>query len=96
MDSQTRQRLTDLFYDLLPEAEAVELRGRIAADAELAEAFRAVQAEAGLFAEAARFAAPKIALRRPEKAAAPSWPCNPPARRRRRNDRRGLAPRIGW
>jgi hypothetical protein len=69
MDTQTRQRLLDLAYDLLPEAEAATLRARIAEDAELAEAFHGVQAEAALFAEAARFAAPKIALRPPEKAA---------------------------
>jgi len=36
MDAETRQRLLELVYDLLPEGEAAELRARIEADAETA------------------------------------------------------------
>jgi len=70
LDDPTRQRLLELVYDLLPEAEAAELRKQIETDAELAQAYSEAQAAARLFSAAARFPAPKIVLRRPEKAAA--------------------------
>ena len=54
MDAETRQRLLELVYDLLPEDEAAELRGRIEADAEMAAAYREAQETARLLAEAAR------------------------------------------
>ncbi len=54
MDAETRQRLLELVYDLLPEDEAAQLRGRIDADAEIAAAYRHAQETARLLAEAAR------------------------------------------
>jgi uncharacterized protein YfaS (alpha-2-macroglobulin family) len=54
MDAEIRQRLLELVYDLLPEDEAAELRGRIDADAEMAAAYREAQETARLLAEAAR------------------------------------------
>ena len=54
MDAEIRQRLLELVYDLLPEAEAAELRGRIDADAEMAAAYREAQETARLLTEAAR------------------------------------------
>ncbi len=54
MDAETRQRLLELVYDLLPEGEAAELRARIEADAEMAAAYREAQETARLLAEAAR------------------------------------------
>ena len=50
MDSETRQRLLELVYDLLPEGESAELRGRIQADAEMAAAYREAQETARLLA----------------------------------------------
>lgn len=66
MDSQTRQRLLELVYDLLPAAEAAELRRQVAADEEMARGYSEAQAAAKLLAEAARLPGPKIALQRPE------------------------------
>jgi alpha-2-macroglobulin-like protein len=54
MDSETRQRLLELAYELLPEDEAAELRRRIESDAEMAAAYRQAQETARLLAEAAR------------------------------------------
>ena len=62
VDPQTQQRLLELIYDLLPEAEAAELRSRIASDPTLAEAYAQAQSAAALFAEAARLQAPKVPL----------------------------------
>ena len=70
LDPQTQQRLLELIYDLLPEAEAAELRSRIASDATLAEAYAQAQSTAALFAEAARLQAPKVPLTTLKAAAA--------------------------
>ena len=67
MDSQTRQRLLELVYDLLPEAEAAELRRQIDADPQLARAYAEARDTASLLARAARLPAPKVELERPEE-----------------------------
>jgi alpha-2-macroglobulin-like protein len=54
MHAETRQRLLELVYDLLPDDEAAPLRGRIESDAEMAAAYREAQETARLLAEAAR------------------------------------------
>jgi uncharacterized protein YfaS (alpha-2-macroglobulin family) len=54
MDSETRQRLLELVYDLLPEDEAAELRKKIESDPEMAAAYRQAQETARLLGEAAR------------------------------------------
>jgi len=79
LDDATRQRLLELVYDLLPEAEAVELRKQIETDPQLAQAYSEAQAAAKLLGEAARFPAAKIVLRRPETAAATSADLPSPA-----------------
>ncbi|MHB8900975.1 MAG: hypothetical protein ACYC6Y_19685, partial [Thermoguttaceae bacterium] len=61
-------RLLELFFGLLPEEEAERMRGDIARDAVLAEELARVEAEANLMGEAARVAAPRISLGRPELA----------------------------
>ncbi|MBN2474670.1 MAG: hypothetical protein JXB62_08680 [Pirellulales bacterium] len=68
LDRQTQQRLLELVYDLLPAAEAAELRRRIEAEPELAQAHAAAKHTAELFAAAARLPSPKIELQRPEQA----------------------------
>jgi len=79
MDPETRQRLLELVYDLLPEAEAAELRQRIAADPELARAYAEAQRTAQLLADAARLPAPRIEWKRPAPAEKPvSTPSEPP------------------
>ncbi len=72
VDPHTEQKLLELIYDLLPEAESAELRSRIASDPALAEAYAQAQTAAGLFAEAARLHAPKLALTPPTTAAVPA------------------------
>jgi hypothetical protein len=66
MDSQTRQRLLELVYDLLPDAEAAELRRQIDADEEVARAYAEAQDTAKLLARAASLPAPKVKLEPPE------------------------------
>jgi len=82
MDSETRQRLLELVYDLLPEGEAADLRARIQSDAEMAAAYREAQETARLLAEAARLSSAGIQLgkageqeRRP--ASLPAAPTSP-------------------
>ena len=79
LDDSARQRLLELVYDLLPEAEAAGLRKQIEGDAQLAQAYSEAQAAAKLFGEAARFRVPQIVLRRPEEAAAASADLPSPA-----------------
>ncbi len=67
MDPETRQRLLELVYGLLPEAEAAELHSRIETDEELARAYADAQSTAGLFAEASKHKSPRIELKRPER-----------------------------
>ncbi len=66
LEPVTPQRLLELVYGLLPEDEAAELRGAIAADEQWAAAYARAQATAELLGRAARLSAPPIALRRPE------------------------------
>ncbi|HYW79735.1 MAG TPA: MG2 domain-containing protein, partial [Thermoguttaceae bacterium] len=68
VDPETRQRLLELVYDLLSDSESAELRRRIAAEPELAEAFAEAQRTAGLLTEAARLSVPKIAMKREKPA----------------------------
>jgi len=68
VDPETRQRLLELVYDLLSESESAELRRRIEAEPELAEAFAETQRTARLLTEAARLSVPKIALKREKPA----------------------------
>ena len=65
VDQETRRRLLELVYGLLPDDEAAELRGRIDSDPELARAHSEAVATSELFSEAARLELPKIALSRP-------------------------------
>ncbi len=67
MDSQTRQRLLELVYDLLPETDAAELRRQIDADPQLARAYAEARDTASLLARAARLPAPKVELKHPEE-----------------------------
>jgi hypothetical protein len=67
---EIRQQLLELVYGLLTDQEAVELRARIEADAELTQAYGEAMRAAGLFREAARRETPRIELQRPEKRAA--------------------------
>ena len=53
MDAETRQKLLELVYELLPAEEAAELRRKIALDAELARAYADAQETAHLLGEAA-------------------------------------------
>jgi len=69
VDADTRQRLLELVYDLLPEAEAAELRRRITAEPELARAYEQARQTAKLFGEAAKRPEGKISLRRPPPSA---------------------------
>jgi hypothetical protein len=64
VDPVTRQQLLELVYDLLAEAEAVELRARIESDAEVAAAYAEARRTAGVLADAARLEAPKVDYRR--------------------------------
>jgi len=66
VDADTHQRLLELIYDLLPEAEAAELRRRITAEPELARAYEQARQAANLLGEAAKRPEPKIPLRRPQ------------------------------
>ena len=54
MDSETRQRLLELVYDLLPDEEAADLRAKIQSDPDLSAAYRESQETARLLAAAAR------------------------------------------
>ncbi len=74
LDSTTRQQLLELVYDLLPEAEAAELRRRMQSDAELAQAFAEAQATASLAAQAARRKAPALDYRSLQKLATSDSP----------------------
>lgn len=58
--SPLHQRLLELHYDLLPEADAAELRRRIESDPAVATAMREVRRTADLLGEAARLDAPPI------------------------------------
>ncbi|NQU22661.1 MAG: hypothetical protein HQ567_15400, partial [Candidatus Nealsonbacteria bacterium] len=78
VDSPTRRRLLELVYDLLPPAEAAELRRRIDAEPELARAYEEARTTAGLFAEASRLPAEKLQLKRPEETmSTPTEPARP-------------------
>lgn len=65
VDSETRQRLWELLYELLTEEEAAALRARIENDPETAQAYAETQQQAGLVAEAARLDLPPLAFQRP-------------------------------
>lgn len=65
VDSETRQRLWELLYDLLTEEEAAKLRARIESDPETAQAYAEVHEQAKLIAEAARLELPPLDLHRP-------------------------------
>jgi alpha-2-macroglobulin-like protein len=90
MDSETRQRLLELVYDLLPEDEAAQLRGRIESEPEMAAAYRQAQETASLLAEAARlpsgvipavpFSKPDDAAKKPTLASSEPAAIQPPAR----------------
>jgi len=62
MDAETRQRLLELAYDLLPEAEAAELRRQIESDPNIAKAYGEAQETAKLLAEAARLPTTRIPM----------------------------------
>ncbi|MEE8452326.1 MAG: MG2 domain-containing protein, partial [Thermoguttaceae bacterium] len=93
VDPETRQRLLELVYDLLSQSESAQLRRRIEAEPELAEAFAETQRTARLLTEAARLSLPKIALKREKTATledtgtsahgAPKLPRKTPKRRER-------------
>ncbi|MHC4178641.1 MAG: MG2 domain-containing protein, partial [Planctomycetota bacterium] len=78
MDSQTRQRLLELVYDLLPDPEAAELRRQIDADEEVARAYAEAQDTANLLAQAARLSAPKVELKLPEQLMSTPTDSSPP------------------
>ena len=63
VDPETRRKLLELLYGLLPEDEAALLHGRIETDAGLAAAYAAAQQTAELLGNAARFKAPSIRRR---------------------------------
>ena len=69
LDPETRQRLLELYYDLLPEEEAAELRRRLEAEPELARAYAETEKFAGVLAQAARLEEPKLVLKRPDAGA---------------------------
>lgn len=79
MTPELRQQLLELHYDLLPEAEAAELRRRIESEPEMAAAYAEVQKTAAVFAKAARLTVPKVALKRPEPIAMSTLPETSPA-----------------
>lgn len=99
MDSQTRQRLLELVYDLLPEPEAAELRRQIDADEDLARGYAEAQDTAKLLARAARRAAPNIELEVPAQPASTPADLSSPQQMRNRSEgavgRRGAWP-VGW
>jgi hypothetical protein len=68
VDSETRQQLLELVYGALPEPEADRLRARIQDDPEVAAAYEEARSNAGLIAAAARISAPRVPLRRAERA----------------------------
>ena len=78
MDSQTRQRLLELVYDLLPEAEAAELHRQIDADEQLAQAYAEARDTARLLAEAAKLPLPKVELKPPDETASTASDASPP------------------
>lgn len=63
---ETRQRLFELAFDLVPEEEAAELRRRIEREPELAKTWAAVQESVGLLDAACRLKSPKADFRRSE------------------------------
>ncbi|HUT10712.1 MAG TPA: alpha-2-macroglobulin family protein [Thermoguttaceae bacterium] len=93
VDADTRQRLLELVYDLLPEAEAAELRGRITAEPELARAYEQARQTANLLGEAAKRPEPKIPLRHPGPPAEKA-PRSPRPKRRARSRRQRGSPRA--
>jgi len=97
-DPQTQQRLLELVYDLLPEAEATELRRQIDAEPELARAYARAQDTAKLFASAARVHSPKIDFKRPEIAMSTSSDSSPSqvTPRTGRSVRRPWARSVNW
>lgn len=66
VDPETRQRLLELYYELLPDEEAAALRRRLEAEPELARAYAEAEEMAGVLARAARWEEPKLVLQRPE------------------------------
>ena len=78
MDSQTRQRLLELVYDLLPEAEAAELHRQIDADEQLAQAYAEARDTARLLAEAAKLPLPKVQLKPPDETVSTASDASPP------------------
>ncbi len=78
IDSETRQRLLELVYDLLPGADAGELRERIDGDEELAEAYAEAEQTAGLFSEAVKLRQPPITLTRPRPVGKRAVPADTP------------------
>jgi len=79
IDPETRRRLLELVYDLLPEEEAGELRRRMECEPELAEAYAEAERTSHLFGEAARLEAPKIQWKRPPRGPAAPRPARPKA-----------------
>lgn len=71
---QIEARLLELYYGLLSEQEAAELRERIASDAQWAEAWGRIEQLGGQLAEAARYPAPPVPLPEAEQLASEQWP----------------------
>lgn len=67
-DGETRRRLLELAYDVLPEEQADALRRQIGADAALRQAYEEAESTAALFAQAAKLPIAKISLQPPEGA----------------------------
>ena len=68
VDPETRQRLLELYYELLPDEEAAALRRRLEAEPELARAYAQTRKLAGVLAQAARWEEPRLVLKRPDAA----------------------------
>ena len=77
LDAATRQRLLELAYELLPEAEAAALRDQIASDTELGVGFAAAQRQAAMMAAAAKLTGPTMTFVPPRPPVAPP-PAQPP------------------
>jgi len=67
VDQQQEARLLELYYGLLSEEEAAELRDRIASDPQWAEAWAQTQQMAASLGEAARFHADRVDLPRSDQ-----------------------------
>jgi hypothetical protein len=77
LDAATRQRLLELAYETISEAEAAELRQRIASDPEVSAAFAEAQRQAGILASAARLSVEPMAWKPPDAPVPPPKPVPP-------------------